>query len=594
MKLNPLSGARSYVESEDIFPTRLGKESIPRLLSHIDVYSGLVALCKIEWALEDKGQIDLQTQLDLAAHLLAPTALSRALLLIRNEPHRILFFRPQVHLAMKLLCIYGQTHEPPAGVGRAELQTIGTALFAATDMIAAESVRVQQSLRDQDPHQRIAHQLTLGEHMLKPPNSLLDFLRAKAMYVRIHNSLDPCPFPALQDLETLFGKAVGVPLSTHLEIGLGLLLNLQKFRRTPHLLPPKKNFILFQPQSWFSPSQVNPSFVSASLRTIAQTPEALAETTRAQSPRELSHDFLAMKLSPMIELADDTYAPVSYDFVSERLSSGTFWTIFDYLRDVLPSDQHLRWSEYHGLLFELYVREIAQELIAQHPNEYTLVADATYQLGKRRKKTSDAILLGADHVLVIEATAARLTARRTYALGLQEAFREDCDKVIFNKARELAAFLDDLLGDRVSVGETQLSIKDRIVFPVLVAIEGFPKMPPIDDYIYDEIGAKGTFDDLPVQPLSILSIEDLELISREPPASLFELFRAWHSHPHFRYISLSAFFADSTIPRSAAATAWYDSAVTRTLNEATHTIFGKSLAEIIEAERGASAGDLAG
>jgi hypothetical protein len=577
-----LSNARSYVTSHELFPSRLGKEAIPRLLSHVDAFNGLLVLAKLLWVLEDKGSVSQPIQLALAPRFLGLAAAAKARLLLTSDPYRTLFFRPQIHLAMKHLLLHGQWNTPHLPVGPPQVQTLGTALFAATDQIAEESMRLRDALQEKDRPTAIALQLALGEYLMKSPNPLHDFVRTDAMYGTIHSQISKSHPPDFIDLDPVFMDATGVPLPTYLQIGLGLLLNLMRYRGSAQLLPEERNFIVFHPHTWFSSSRVSTDHVTAFMHSVSQTPEALLASAQQQSERELAHDFLAMKLFPFIRLGNDAYVPVSYDFVVERLSSATYWTFFDHLRAKGPPKSHLRWSSYHGLLFERYVQSIAHELMAQHSSEYSaLITDAAYNVGKLQKKTSDAILVSQSNMVIMEATASRLTAKRTVALGIPEAFFDDCDKVVFQKAAELARFIRDLLDNEVVVDGTSLRPDGRILYPVLVTLEGFPKILPIDNFIYTEIGRSRIFEGLPVQPLSILSIEDLEFVARYPPQCLSGLLEAWQKDVRFPYLTLSQFISETSGLDSAGSSHWFDAAFKAVLDKSARAILGSSFETIL-------------
>jgi hypothetical protein len=579
--------------SHEVLPSRLGKEALPGLLSQIDIRNGLVVLAKALWILEDKGPLSAPVQLALATRLLGPAALGRARLLLQVEPHRVLFFRPQVHLAIKYLCRYGQLNEPSKPVASGQVQTIGTALLAATDLIAQESIRLGESLPPEDRLTTIALQLALGEHLMKSPNPLHDFVRAKSMYVGHHNAFALSPPPDFMDLDAVFSAAVGVPISEYLDICLGFLFNLIRYRGSADLMPDRKDFILLHPKKWFSSSNVKPEHVVAIVESISTTPQRIASTLGQQTSREQAHDFLSFKLAPLIGLGDDTYVPVSYDFIIERLSSGTYWVLFDYLRTQAQPNSHLRWSRYHGLLFERHAQEVANAIVEQHAGEYgPLVADAAYGPPKSQRRTSDAILVSPDHMIIVEVTASRLTARRTVALGMPEAFFDDCEKVVLKKADELASFIRDLVSGKVVLDGTPLLRDNRTIYPVLVALEGFPKIYPIDNYIYSELSTRRTFEGLSVAPLSILAVEDFEYIARYPPASVAGLMSAWHADSRFPFISLSEFMSESYPQQAWDPSPWFQDAFHRTIDEAARTIFGVTFEDIVAQAGSLPAGDL--
>lgn len=583
---HPLQYARSYVLSDELFGSRLGGEAIPNLVRRLDANNSLVSLAKVVWALEKRGSLDPEVQLAIASQYLAPIRHPAANQIL-SDPSRILYFRPQLHTTMKFVAMHARQNDPSKPVTGDALHTLGTAVHAATDIIARESRRISRSLGEDDRVKRITLQLTTGEHMIGSRRLLNDIARSKIMYVYLHDQLDKSPHPDYLDINSVFRDATGLDISIFLEVGFGFIVNLMRFRHQS-ILSHEKNFILFHPGHWFRNSELETEQVENTFVTLSMSVDALARNAKEQNSRELGYDFLAMKERPLIQLAQDTFLPLSFDFVCEKLTTGIYWMIFDHLLNSGNDGAHLQFSRYNGYLFERYVADIARAIHARSPmNGKLFYADEIYSVGKGQRKTSDAVLIDTENIVLIEATASRMTAKRTIAMGIAEAFQDDCDKIIFKKAKELNRFISDLRNGLVSLGGEVVD-GNKMIFPLIVAIEGFPRMPVIDRFLYSELDQLGVFKSDSIAPLGILAADELEDLVRGNSLQLIDILKAWQSDDRFPSVALSIFISETPEFQDVKESDWWTKNIGSVWNEASQTIFGKSfdtLSHIVSDER---------
>jgi hypothetical protein len=579
---HPLEYGRSYVLSRELFGNTLGAESIPNFIRGLDLRNSLTSLAKAVWLLEDKGALSREAQYYLATQYLIATRLPLARNLLR-DPSRILYFEPQLLALMKYVCLHSQLNDPPKFVTTREVVTLGTALHAATDLIARESIRIRRSLEFEDRLSNVVLQLSLGEHMIKSRRPLFEVIRSKLMYVKSHQILKEDPPNNFIDIDDVFFEATGVSINEYLEVGLGFIFNLLRYRGSQTMLPLDKDFILFHPLNWFSKSKLDKDSTEKIFRIVSQPINEFRASIENQNNRELGYDFLSMKSRPLLKLGRDTFLPFSYDFVIEKFTTGVYWMIFDHLLQHYDDDKQLRFSEYNGLLFERYVAEIASVIFSRDIKGERFLTDEVYYKGKSTFRTSDAILSGEDYLILIEATASRITAKRTLAQGIAEAFIDDCDKVVWKKARELDRFIKDIYEGSVEVNGLEIPIKEKI-FPVIVTIEGFPKIPSIDEYIIRGIEEMEILQQSSTLPLSILSIDDLEDAAKDDGLLLHKAILNWQSHNNFPFISLSQFLSLEQDILSGKESDWFSDNLKTTMNEACITIFNRSYDEIIAEE----------
>lgn len=575
---NPLAYARMYIESKKLFSTPIGPYSIPPLVRGIDVQNGITSLSKAVWILEDSGDLDANAQAFLASQFLQPLRLEKLQQIWRANSAYVLCFRAQLHTLMKYLALYASLNSPPRPVQAEEVHRLGTALLGVTDLIARESVRIRRNLNISEGLEKIATQLIVGEHLVPSRHHLWDAARSKLVYVHLHREVakQHQPIPDYVDIERAFEQAAGIPLSLFLEIGFGFIANMFRYRDTGSILPNAKDFILFHPLQWFSTSRVDPAAVRALFRVVSMQLDDLKALAASQSSRQLAHDFLPMKERPFLELGHDTYVPVSFDFASERLSTGVYWILFDFLRSQ-GGDAHLRFSRYNGILFERYVRDIAETLHArQGGSPDGFYGNEVYYVANQEKRTCDALLIGEECIIAIEATASRMTAKRTISDGIADAFKDDCEKVIFRKAEELHNFVLDLKAGKVVVGGHSVITGNRRIYPLIVTMETFPKFPVLDGYLYGELKNRDVLVLENTSPLSVLSAHNLEQVVQDKELILIDVLRAWQSSPNFQYTDLGQFISSTHRFEPAKTSSWYKEHVQRVFDETSFSLFGQS------------------
>lgn len=581
MLQHPLQYARSYVLSEELFGHRLGRAAIPGLVSHLDSMNALVSLAKATWALEDKGPLSSEVQYAIASQYLAEARQQKAKELLA-DPSRVLYFRPQLHTAMKFVAMHSKENDPPEPVTGDALHKLGSAAHAATDLIARESQRIRRTLGGQDRVRRISLQLVTGEHMMASRRLLYDLARSKVMYVYLHEEYKDSPPPDYLDIDSAFSDATGIDIPTFLEVGFGFIVNLMRYRKQPGILPEEKDFILFHPSQWFSSSKVEPYQVERMFEVLSMSVDELSRIARQQNSRELGFDFLAMKERPLIQFGQDTFMPISFDFVIEKLTTGIYWIVFDHFLKSEPEGSHLQFSRYNGNLFERYVATMAKAIHFRASKKgRQFFADEIYYVGKNQFRTSDAVLIDSETIILIEATASRMTARRTLAMGVADAFLDDCNKIVFKKAKELDRFAKDLRNGLVSIGDEFIDGNKQII-PLIVAIEGFPKMPMIDRYIYEELKRQDVLTSEFISSLGILAADELEDVARDDSIELKDILATWQSDSRFPSIDLGTLISELMETEQLETSEWWKNNVGRVFDEASERIFGKPLAGIAE------------
>jgi hypothetical protein len=275
---------------------------------------------------------------------------------------------------------------------------------------------------------------------------------------------------------------------------------------------------------------------------------------------------------------NSSYIPFSFNFLCERLTTGVYWAIFDSYKE---SGNEEKFARYNGHLFEKYTAQLLKEIHERSntTDEDTFLTDAPFYIGKQEYKTPDAVLIGDDCIILVEATASRFKAYETIARGNPEAFNNDCEKIIFNKVDELDRFIKLLRSDRVSINSNKLD-SSKFIYPIVATIEEIPPIPPINDFLRQEIANRKLLDFPDLAPLSIISVEDIEDVNSRRQLQFKHGLDEWHSSGDFPYVSFSSFLQRRFDELSLSDDSMVSKVFRKVIDETTLSLFGLDFDEI--------------
>lgn len=577
-----------YTQSKELYGYTKSYESIGRLVASLDAKSVITSLAKACWLLETQGDNDEKCQLKLASTFLEGKALRNAIDLITNEG-RTVFFRNQIYILMKYVAQYSK--KTGASVAEDELHIIGGALITITDLLASVHKEQQRLYERQSSSQttnqieklnQLAYELIANSFLfrsLRVPSTRHSLSRTRIMYVDIHKSLRAEELPNFMDIERYFSEATGVELNAYLSIGIAMIVHFLQLRVDQDGLPIDMDFILLNPHKIFGNSTIEFSIVEKVLESISLTIQELREYSENQNKRERTYDFLKMRARPLIKIENGIFIPISVSYVIERFATGVYWTVLDHINRNYSLRLSNQFTSYNGILFQKYVERTLEQLRSRTspPNEVILF-DRPYRIGKEEYRTPDVILLGDNYAILVEASATRIQAKKTESQGIPQAFRDDCQKMIFHNAKSLDFFIRNLLEGKVQLEGFDLS-RVKEIYPIIVTIEGFPNHPGLDVFLQNEINREGWLSQKTISGLSVLDIRDLEHLEAYCLSSFISVLRAWHKNsPYLLPITnLSTFLESSDFLSGRALSTWSSKIVDQAFEESTMLIFGKPL-----------------
>ena len=215
------------------------------------------------------------------------------------------------------------------------------------------------------------------------------------------------------------------------------------------------------------------------------------------------------------------------------------------------------YTAFAGDLLEDYALDLVRSV---HPGERPIGSGRVYgdqpygrvnAKGNYSERTSDiAIDLGLDLVL-IEVSASRVRAD-TLLLGDRKAVEDDLYRMLIAKARQLDHCIHALVDGRASIpaGEPEFDM-ERIerIWPVIVTAGNITQTQPLWLYIHSKL--KHELQQPKVQPLTILDVEDLELVCAlvEEGRAMHEILAAKTQHPWAELELVWLLLRDPAAPR---------------------------------------------
>ena len=250
------------------------------------------------------------------------------------------------------------------------------------------------------------------------------------------------------------------------------------------------------------------------------------ESTRVDE-RRAAFEITPLLQRPGLRLADGRILPIAARATEAWLGpTGAYYRLLDIAK---AKGDRIReqFTRFNGYLVERYALRLAEEACQPDASSSLLWiagrvhGDRPYMTSDGEQRTPDiAIDYGTDLVMV-EVTSSRLT-QQALVDARPDAVQRDVAKVLVKKVKQLSEAIDDLLAGRALIPEVDMGLVER-VWPLLLTCEGLPQSPTLWRYLEKE--AEGALQQPQVQPLTILDLEDMELLFGmvEDGASLVEI-----------------------------------------------------------------------
>jgi len=239
---------------------------------------------------------------------------------------------------------------------------LGRCLIMANDFLfTPENLRHIRRERPSIKRKRIALQLQVGSglEVNNPPMINTSIVRSEMIFGEILKEIS-----CSMDIRSLFQSRSGMALEDYIDHVFGLLtyyitLDFEKLIEDPGLACVNLN--TFFPET--------SKDLAAKFRDMEQTSLDKLETSlTVPSLLKPYHDFIAMRKRLLLEVEAGSAIPMHVGFVQEKLESGLFWTIFNFLK---TTEERLSLFTDWGHLFEEYISRMLAQCCAASEENYT-------------------------------------------------------------------------------------------------------------------------------------------------------------------------------------------------------------------------------
>lgn len=289
------------------------------------------------------------------------------------------------------------------------------------------------------------------------------------------------------------------------------------------------NRIRLNPDTWLQETDVPVGALQALLeRTARDWTETLSDSAYG-GPISV----LPFRDRPFVRFRDGTIAPVTREFVLEKLTADVFWWVKD--PDVL---QEVPWQRGWGYLAEAYVSWLLEQVAASSHCEFR--KDVKWDDGQL-----DAAIWFKGHIALIEITSSSLTDDAAYSgdsdkfkAGLHQTFVQSTRpgkapkaEAVLQLARDVKALMEGKLSKEIPVRDVQR------VYPVMIALDRRLRTPGAWHYPNHEL-RRALADHSPTAsalvPLNLEDVEELEQLMHDrrsefggTPPGFLGILRRW-------------------------------------------------------------------
>jgi hypothetical protein len=250
---------------------------------------------------------------------------------------------------------------------------------------------------------------------------------------------------------------------------------------------------------------ISEATIEAFLELFSSTPADLA-TALGGCPKPWQ--MLPIQDRPLLRLGSDVVV-LDERYLVERLTRGLYWLVHDHEKSAHGEIARNKWTQAYSEMIETRVedqlRQMAPQLIGGQRAFFT---EENLRAAFPGRRNIDAgVDFGGDIALaeVVSGTV-KLATRE---LADVASFREDAERLVLGKARQLYVSAANLLRDPQPANSPLPVPADRIL-PVVVGGGQFPVNPLTIRYIREQLAFEGLPPGGAIEPLALLDLEELE------------------------------------------------------------------------------------
>lgn len=527
-----------FLTYEEIFEAKYTKEEFKNDLSQLTIEDCLVLTSRILTILENEGFLNPTAQKRLSQELFAGNLRVKILHILSTQPERVVFFETQLLLVAKYALLYAKNEPANNFMERKLFPLYMKIILGVTDLLDSGN-------HSKTEMQRVALR---SMYFHSKPDFFYSLRRAEDLFITIPNELTT--HPQYLDIPALFQEATGLTLEDYLLLGSSLtaLLMQQKFNQV------KESNWCISPETFFAKSIVPQEEIVLLMKEFAIDIETLQSLYISQE--DFAFNFNGLVQHPLVTNSSrDTYYPLSFSFLKEKITYQIYWILFDYIKKVYGDkkisgelaekfssfflkreDINLsaerannkkkvlqvkplsRYTNFMGACFEDYVYQLLRRIYPLSQLLDNMLFRELVYTQKSDVKTADNILAYRSSLILIEIKVSQLNVYSTGILGNLDAFRKDIRKIVVDAfltiQRTKEDFQKGLLKKALPIEPNSI----KTFYPVLITYGKFIMFPTIWEIVEEEINKIP--DEIPdyvpdqelLNRLQIIQADEIELL----------------------------------------------------------------------------------
>lgn len=349
--------------------------------------------------------------------------------------------------------------------------------------------------------------------------------------------------PEAFDAAAAFERRTGISMADWLTTGLAL------YGRYLSYGTGGSDEYFIDPATLFSKSAVSEEvwkpFVAANAQGLDECRTALEQEEATYGPTQ--YRAQAFEAKPLLSFPDGRLIPLACDSLERRCTEGMFFELADGAQAERLAREHF--TSPFGAVFEEFVARAWERMMP------TLGVRRVHRAKKYMRKedevdSTDVVLDGGAKGVIFCEVVSRRPRVATMTRGDWNAFNGDLESGPLKKAHQLDLNIKDYRSGELGFEHLDYQPGQKI-WPMLVMAEGFPTMPPIPQFIAEEIDRRGWLEGMP--ELAILGSEDLGHLEAllEAGFGAVDLMARWKGDPATANLPFSNFLSTLADPRIA-------------------------------------------
>jgi len=535
-----------YLTFQELLNKAPSLADLQNILKGLNKKDGLCFFSLINMILANDGFSNLTLQVELIK-LFFPAEIINKIASYQKNKKIIVFTELQITNIIKLMCIFGNDNGGET-IDKIEKSTRISDIFLMMNdfMTEQNESEAQKSLSRKELIDSFLKTMLTSHLYANHEKIAFAMPRYYIMYFDIARSAEMQGHKLYCDLHAIFHEATGLNLESYFTLLIGIYAQFLAQSIIKKSVDFKR--ITISRRKYFKDTMIAEDQKEKIFNTLVIVEPALRNILEEEMKKGqvfyLNNSVLMSK--PLVQIDDDQLICSNLSFLLSKITSGIFWTLFDYVKSKGEDPELI--SRFFGILFERYVQMLFDRIrgtSASYGSMNTVHLPKKYKGRQKTEEESTDIILEYPEVLIfIEVVSCRLKLKDTIISGDIDSFWDDLDKIVIDKAKQLERKIQDYKNDLFDVGGRKYSESEtKGFYAIIIGLEGFPYWTAVRE----ELNVKLAADNL-LQPKNgingwdFIDVEELEYL--EPileTKSMLDLLQRKLSDPALKSMALKNF-----------------------------------------------------